>query len=488
MMTIFPPRSILNTAACFYIGLLSAGYAVAEEHAGASSKPNIVFILADDMNRDTWGAYGGVDCKTPHIDRLASEGVRFDRAYCSVAMCAPFRQELYSGRTPWRTGTLPNHSTSKPGTKSISHYLKPLGYRVALVGKSHVGPNKCYPFEYFPGEKDKKKDPNLEYLKSAGKFIDSCRQEGKPFCLFIASNDSHAPYTTGDPSAYDAQSLTIPPYWLDTPALRQELVKYYAEITNFDRLVGRMREALEERGLWDNTIFMVCSEQGAALPFAKWTCYDNGLRSGLIARWAGLTRPGSVADELVSIADITPTLVEAAGGKLKPGDCDGKSFLETLEGKEQVLHPYVFGAFTNCNIIGSKDRIYPIRVIRNKSFTLIYNPNHQSQTSNTKLDKALAMLDAPAKGGDDIASSWVLAYPSDPLVHKLHHRSEYELYHLEKDPHELNNEIDNPEYRTVVDELKKQLHAKLAALGDADPVATEKSLLKGGASKKNHQH
>ena len=165
---------------------------------GEATRPNIVFILADDMNRDTWGAYGSVDCKTPHIDRLASEGMRFERIYCAVAMFAPFRQELYSGRSPWRTGTLPNHSKSKPDTRSIPHYLKPLGYRVALVGKSHVGPGECYPFEYFPGDKDKSRDPNPGYLKNAREFIDSCTQEGKPFCLFIASSDSHGPYTTGD--------------------------------------------------------------------------------------------------------------------------------------------------------------------------------------------------------------------------------------------------------------------------------------------------
>jgi len=105
-----------------------------------AKKLNVVFILADDMGRDTWGAYGSKDCQTPNIDRLAEEGTRFERAYCTVAMCAPFRQELYSGRSPWRTGTLPNHSKSVSGTQSIPHYLKPLGYRVALLGKSHVGP------------------------------------------------------------------------------------------------------------------------------------------------------------------------------------------------------------------------------------------------------------------------------------------------------------------------------------------------------------
>ncbi len=449
----------------------------------AESRPNIVFILADDMNRDTWGVYGSADCNTPNIDQLANEGMRFNRAYCSVAMCAPFRQELYSGRSPWRTGTLANHARSTPDTKSIPHYLKPLGYRVALVGKGHVGPQQCYPFEFFPVDKNKSKDPNPDCLKRAREFMDSCAEEDKPFCLFIASNDSHAPFTTGDRSAYDAASLTIPPYWLDTPELRQELVKYYAEVSNFDTLVGQMRGELELRGLWDNTIFMVCSEQGTQLPFAKWTCYDNGLHSGLVAHWAGVTAPNSVTGELISIADITPTLVEAAGGSLKPDDCDGKSFLKMLKGEKQTLHPYVYGAFSNCNIIGSRERIFPIRVIRNKSFSLLYNPNYESQTSNVTLDYALAMLNNSSKGGRDVASSWVKQSRMDPLVRKLHHRPEYELYNLEKDPYELKNEINNPEYHAEATELKKQLHSRLAKLDDLDPIETEKSLIKVKSAK-----
>lgn len=456
----------------------------------AAQKPNIVFLLADDMNRDTWGIYGSKDCKTPHIDRLAREGVRFDRAYCAVAMCAPFRQELYSGRTPWRTGTLPNHSKSKQGTKSIVHYLKPLGYRVALIGKSHVGPKACYPFEHI-NHGDKTKDHNPFYLKKAGEIMDACKKEKKPFCIFIASNDGHGPYTTGDPSAYKAEDLTIPPYWLDTPELRRALPKYYAEITNFDKLAGDMRAALEKRGLWENTLFVVCSEQGTGFPFAKWTCYDNGLHTGMVAHWGGLTRAGHVAEDLVSMADVTPTLVEAAGGTLEPGDCDGKSFLKMLKGESLELHKYVYGAFTNCNIIGSRDRIYPIRVIRSRSHTLIYNPNHSKQTSNTTLDTALAMLTDPKATGTGIAPSWVRLAQKDPsakpIVHKLHHRPEYELYHLDSDPYELTNCIGQEEHKATADELKTRLHAWLAANNDRDPIATEKSLVKSGTKKKKRR-
>lgn len=334
----------MRSISLFLAALLSLG-------ATAAERPNIVFVLADDVNRDTWGAYGSVDCKTPHIDKQAKQGVMFERAYCSVAMCAPFRQELYSGRTPWRTGAMPNHSKSTPETRSIPHYLKPLGYRCVLLGKSHVGPKRAYPFEYID-QPNKAKDKNPYYLEQAKAVMQKSRQSGKPFCLFVASDDGHAPYTTGDKSAYDADELTIPPCWLDTPELRKALVEYYAEISNFDALVGGLRAELEAQGLWEKTIFMVCSEQGSGLPFGKWTCYDNGLHTGLVAHWPGTARPGLVIEPLVSIADVTPSLVEAAGGELKAGDCDGKSFLPLLRGQEVPLHDYVYGAFVNCNIIG----------------------------------------------------------------------------------------------------------------------------------------
>ena len=456
--------------------------------AQAKTQPNIVFLLADDMNRDTWGAYGGEDCKTPNIDQLALDGMRFDRAYCSVAMCAPFRQELYSGRTPWRPETLPNHSKSIAGTKSIPHYLGPLGYRTALIGKSHVGPEESYPFDLQTGvKKAENGDANAAFVQASTTFIDSCQEEGKPFCLFVASHDSHAPFTTGDRSAYHAEDFTIPPYWLDTPGLRETLVKYYAEITNFDSLVGRMRELLEERGEWNNTIFIVCSEQGTQLPFAKWTCYDNGLHTGLVAHWPGVIEPGSVVGELISTADITPTLVDAAGGVLKPGDCDGKSFLRTLQGESQVLHEYVYGAFTNCRIIDNKTRIYPIRVIRNKEYSLIYNPNFSEVTSNLTLSGVLAELGHPDVQRNDSenqcpANSFFDIRDTSPsataLVHKLNHRPEFELYHLENDPYELKNEIENPQYRSVAEAMKRRLLSRLAELGDSDPIATERSLVK----------
>ncbi|HAD22167.1 MAG TPA: sulfatase atsG [Opitutae bacterium] len=448
----------------------------------ATEKLNVVFILADDMSRDTWGAYGGQDCKTPNIDQLAKDGIRFDRAYCTVAMCAPFRQELYSGRSPWRTGTLPNHSKSVSGTKSIVHYLQPLGYRVALLGKSHVGPNECYPFERL-GDVSKRVDANPETLDKANAFLDDCKKTKNPFCLFIGSHDSHAPFTTGDPSVYDAKKIKVPPYWIDTPELREVMIQYYAEITNFDRLVGMMRMELEKRNLWESTIFMVCSEQGTQLPFAKWTCYDNGLHTGLVAHWPNRSKHGSVIKELISTADITPSLVEELGGKLQKGAVDGKSFLNLLKGEKEPIHKYVYGAFTNCRIIDNRERVYPIRSIRNKRYSLIYNPNHESKTSNVTLTQSLKMIeDAKTKPKElNPTGSWV-AKPDkskmeQALVHKLHNRDEFELYDLQKDPFEMKNQVDNPDYKNIQDRLKKAIMVKLSDLNDSNPIQTENNFI-----------
>ena len=461
---------------CFFFGLNSIAL---------ENKPNIVFILADDMNRDSWGVYGNKDCKTPNIDRIGAEGLVFENLYASVAMCAPFRQELYSGRSPWRTGTLANHSKSTPDTKSLPHYLKPLGYRIALIGKSHVGPNEAYPFEYVKGI-SKSKDGNDHLVAESAKFINSSLEQNKPFCLFIASDDSHAPFTTGDRSVYSAEKLTVPPYWIDTPEMREAMVQYYAEVRNYDALVGRIETTLKDKGLWGNTIFMVCSEQGSQFPFSKWTCYDTGLHSGMVAHWPG-SKSGQIS-QLLSLADIAPTLAEAASYKAKEKDFDGKSFLAAVEGSKKEVRSHVFGAFTNCNIIDNRDRIFPIRVIRNKDYSLIYNPNHTEITSNTTLTASLDPSLNKKSKSIDIASSWVALSKKDSQyqarVKQLNHRDHYEFYNRKKDPHELKNQINNPEYQSIISDMQKALKDQLKTLSDSDPIATEHSLVKTKKKKK----
>ena len=446
-----------------------------------AERPNFVFILGDDINRDNIACYGGgVDCNTPNIDQLAKDGVLFNKAYTSVAMCAPFRQELYSGRTPWRTKTFLNHSKSTADTKSLPHYLKPLGYRVALLGKSHIGPKEAYPFENL-GDTDN----NEVFLAKAQKFIEACKADATPFCLVMASHDAHAKFSNGDASAYKPSALTIPPYWIDTPELRASLPGYLAEVTNFDALVGKVRGYLDEAKLAEDTVLFACTEQGSQFPFAKWTCFDNGLRTGLVAYAPGRIMSGHVSNELLWMCDIAPTMLEMAGGQFNPSNFDGRSQLANLRGNPTRIHDYVYGAFSNKGIIDNRERIYPIRSVRDGRYSLIYSPNHVGKTSNTTLTEALGLLENDSmekrKRGIAATASWVMAKgPDHPLVRKLHHRPKYALYDLEEDPYELDDLSANPEHQVVFNRLNTALTTFLEAHDDADPMKTEKK-----ATKKN---
>ncbi|NBP88652.1 MAG: heparan N-sulfatase, partial [Planctomycetia bacterium] len=122
----------------------------------AEDQPNILILLGDDINRSSLGPWGG-QALTPHLDQLAADGMRLDNVYANVAMCAPFRQEFFSGRSAWRTRAMPNHAHSVAGTRSLPHFLRPLGYQVGLLGKKHIGPRECYPFDNL-GDLPKTKD------------------------------------------------------------------------------------------------------------------------------------------------------------------------------------------------------------------------------------------------------------------------------------------------------------------------------------------
>ena len=453
--------------------------------AAGAEKPNIVMLIGDDIDRDTLGPWGG-EAITPYLDQLAAEGVKFNRCYATVAMCAPFRQELYSGRTPWRTGAMPNHSQSSNDTKSLPHYLKPLGYRVALLGKGHVGPQEAYPFEKL-GDIPKREDANPIALERAGKYMAEAKEAGEPFCLVVASHDGHAPFHThGDPDAYDPATLTIPRDAIDTPEYRHNLHGNFVEVTHLDKLLGGLRELIAEHELTDDTLVIFCSEQGNQFPFSKWTCFDGGLASGFVAAWPGVIPAGIDSDPILWLSDITPSLVEAAGGEVNPDDFDGKSQWANFKGANEKVHDYTFGAFSNCNIIDNRERVFPIRSIRDERYTLLWSPKAEVEiTSNTTLTKALALINGEDVTGEfDPAASWVaeLETSADPLleqlVKRLHHRPEWALYDRKSDPKELTNLVGNPEYAEVQERLQSALEAWLSKWGDEDPVATETGFVK----------
>ena len=416
--------------------------------AEAAKQPNILIVIADDLNKDSVGIYGNKDVKTPNIDRLASQGMRFNLAYTSTAMCAPTRQQMYTGLYPVRSGAYPNHSKVKPGTKSLVHYLKALGYRVGLSGKRHFGPPSSFPFEQVSRKVD---------AKAIREFV--ARDEKQPFCLLVTSNSPHVPWSAGDASQYDPGKLTIPPYWVDTPEMRESLTRYYAEITDLDREVGECMKILRETKQEDNTAMIFTTEQGAQYPGCKWTCYENGLNVGFIVRWPGQVKPGSVSDAMIHYVDVAPTLVEMAGGEAIKG-LDGRTFLGVLRGKTKRHNSVTYGVHTQMNAIGSPPTGYAVRSIRAGKWKYIMNLNHKVTFKN-----ALTQNDK-----ENYWASWVRTAKTDPkaarLLKRYLNRPAEQLYDLSKDPHEVNNLAGREKQAKVKARLKQQLQDWMTSQGD----------------------
>ena len=415
----------------------------------AAGKPNFVFIIADDCTFSDIGCYGG-QAKTPNIDRLAKEGMRFRSCFQTAPMCSPTRHNIYTGQYPVKTGAYPNHTFAKEGTQSIVHYLKPLGYRVALSGKTHIAPKTTvFPFEY----SSSKNNPDMGKIDT---LFGECAGSETPFCLFACSNEPHTPWNKGDPSRYPPEKNKLPPYIADTPFVREHFSKYLAEITYYDDQVGQILKLLDKHGLRENTLVMVVSEQGNSLPFAKWTCYDMGLQSAMIVRWPGKVNPGIETQAMVEYCDVTPTFVDAAGGKPAPV-LDGQSFLPVLLGKTDHHKDYTYGLMTTRGIINGND-CYPIRSVRNSQYRLIWNLNHKEafRSSCTKSADFKSMLEA-AQAGDERAKR---------VTHRYQHRPEFELYDCVADPRQMKDLAADDNYASTIRELKGKLDTWMKSQGD----------------------
>ncbi|MCB1094499.1 MAG: sulfatase [Verrucomicrobiae bacterium] len=435
--------------------------------AAPAPLPNLVFIIADDCTYLDMEVYGG-QAKTPHIKKLATQGMTFSRCFQAAPMCSPTRHNIYTGLYPVRSGAWPNHTCVYPGTRSIAHFLKDAGYRVALSGKTHIAPAESFPFEY--SDDFRTADPdNVTPYPAIDTLIRESKENGNPFCLFACSNEPHTPYTKGDPSAYPPAALKLPPTWVDTPETRKAYSEYLAEITFYDQQCGALLTMLDAHGITDNTLVIVTSEQGSGFPFAKWTCFELGLTSGMIARWPGKIAPASKSDALVEYVDITPTFVDivhssAPGIELAPDveKLDGKSFLPVLLGKSIEHKRYTFGIHTTRGIINGSET-FGIRSCGTKTHRYIRNLHPEVPFRNVVTrkegDKAPFWMSwiGKAETGDAHAIAMTKKYTVRPPE---------ELYDVASDPHCLHNLIADPELAQLKAELSSELDGWMKAQGD----------------------
>lgn len=427
--------------------LFVCGFATAEE------RPNLVLFIADDLSWHDVGAYGNRDVHTPNVDRLAREGMTFQRAFAASPTCAPSRSALFTGTYPMRNGAHANHSVVSSSLRTWPEYLQALGYRTVLAGKTHFGPRERFPFEYLANsnvnQPGKPEVLNTDLGTPAIEALLKSHDRKQPLALVVAAHSPHVYWP--EINGYTPANLTLKPYMLDTPETRAALARYYTDVTQMDREVGIVRAALDRYGYGKNTLFMFTSDQGAQFPSAKWSLYDAGMRVPLIAAWPGRTPRSASNDAIVSLVDVLPTMIEAGGGEA-PKDIDGRSFTAVLEGRATQHLDAAFAAHTGD---GEMNRA-PSRAIRTDRFKYIAN-------LRPDLTYGTHISEGNGKDGRDYWNSWMKLAESDPaaarMIHRYREKPADELYDLASDPFELVNLANDPAYARTLVELRGKLNA-----------------------------
>lgn len=467
-------RDFLKTmAAGAAAALLTSRLSLADElmKAGADDRPNILFCLGDDWN---WphSAFKDVKVvKTPVYDRVCREGVRFSNAYVAAPSCTPSRASILTGQWHWRLEEAANLAGELRQDKFPVYpdLLGKVGYHVGMTGKGPDGRTKNAP----PGPKYKNFDAFME-----------ARPKGKPFVFWFGSNDPHRPYDKGAgvKSGMKLEDVQVPACLPDCEEVRSDLCDYYWEIQRFDTEVGKMIQKLEAAGELDNTIVVLTGDNGLPFPRAKSNLYDVGTKTPMAIRWGRKVKPGRIVDDFVSLTDLAPTFMEAAGSKVHP-DMTGKSLMTILlsekSGQIEAGRDYVLTGkerHTHAQEKGNSGG-YPCRAIRTNEFLYIRNFKPERWPAGV----AVAAENFSGKAFHDIDASpskaWMIAHSEDPKVEKLFRlgfgkRPGEELYDLKSDPDQMNNVADKPQYA----EIKKKLSDKLMA----DLVATKDPRVLGG--------
>jgi len=415
-------------------------------------KPNVILFISDDHGYADSGAYGDAYVKTPNIDRLADQSMRFTHAFAASPLCSPSRCVIETGLMPFRNG---GHKFGTPidtDVRTMPEYFREMGYYTAHIGKFHHSPRKQFPYDFITGDENK-----------APEFLSNYR-ENKPLLLVVCTHPPHTPWIKN--VDYDPLKIKLPPNFVDTPETRLDRANYYSDVTLMDSILGRVLEVVPAHLDSDNTMFVYTSDQGANWPFAKWCLYDAGLRAPLLVRWPGEVAPGTVTDAMVDFSDLLPTFIEAAGGR-SPQDIDGRSFMAVLKGGRRDHRKAIFGTHTGNDNGGPGIANHcPARTIRTATHRYILNLE-----PNRTFDTHITGCQPPDPHHLPFWDSWVQKAKTDPqakrLVDAYQHRPAEELYDLARDPWETNNIAENPQNRYILDNMRRQLAKWRKQQGDA---------------------
>lgn len=433
--------------------LMTATVATAAE-GDTSTRPNFVIIMSDDVSWTSFGCTNpGAFTKTPNIDNLAKEGLICTNFYTSSAVCIPTRHELYTALLPPSSGMYGNSSKPRGEFLNVNNYLREIGYVTGRAGKSHF--RSKFNFKTIPGFAGNCNAENTPWnMDGVKQFISEAVAEKKNFCAFICSVEGHHPWTMGNPKNVSAASITVPPHMVDTPKTREALSRHAAEVEVFDEQVGASLRLLKEMNLDENTVVIVLSEQGTALPMGKFSQYNFGTRALCAVRWPNHIAPGSITPAVSMYCDIVPTLVDLAGGK-QPEGVDGRSMRQAWMGKTKEHRKYAFMVDGNYQ-----------RSIASERYKLVWTPSGKDYSGPTTSTR-----NTSNKFYSQVWAEWLEAAKNIPdakrkIDHVLKHPP-YELYDIQNDPYELVNLADDPKHAETLKKMTTDLKVEITSLKDS---------------------
>ena len=424
--------------------------------------PNVILFVFDDASRIDFGCYGNKNVKTPGTDALAKEGTSYNKAFCTTSSCSPSRSVILSGLHNHRNGMYGlNHDyhnfQSHKDFKSLPVILDSLGYATARMGKFHVGPEEVYKFRYIlpepPGTRVKDQSTPQKYIwqhdvvqwaNICKPFIDTV---SSPFFLYFCVHHPHHPFETIGADSVPIDKVTKPGYSPNLRHYQKEYADFLRAIQNGDKAIVQLIHILKKSGKWDNTVFMVTSDNGAPFPNAKTNLYEPGINLPFVIRDPLVKAKNIKTDAMISFTDIAPTILDYAGYRDNGKRFHGKSFKSTVgktvyQGFDEVYGSHTFHEITN---------YYPMRMIRTEKYKLIWN-----------IASALPYPSGAGNGREDNPELYDYVHNlSNPYgkktVKDYVYRPVFELYDIQQDPDEIVNLAFDKKYTSVLEELKLKI-------------------------------